>query len=149
MHLKSISLKGFKSFPDRTRLDFGPGVWVIVGPTRTYVVDTGFDAAMAERRKRDLLKPVGDGLKSIGIEPDRVENIIVTDNTDVINVQLGAIPAGSNGVLMGTTQLTVQGGIAVFDQLYIQQAAPPPPFFTGYTLKATTTGLKTSNGSMS
>src|SRR6059058_4949968 len=32
MHLKSISLKGFKSFPDRTRLDFDPGVSVVVGP---------------------------------------------------------------------------------------------------------------------
>ncbi|HEX4691890.1 MAG TPA: AAA family ATPase, partial [Solirubrobacteraceae bacterium] len=32
MHLRSISLKGFKSFPDRTRLDFTPGVSVIVGP---------------------------------------------------------------------------------------------------------------------
>ncbi len=32
MFLKSITLKGFKSFPDRTRLDFGPGVSVIVGP---------------------------------------------------------------------------------------------------------------------
>jgi chromosome segregation protein len=32
MHLKSLSLKGFKSFPDRTRLEFGPGVSVVVGP---------------------------------------------------------------------------------------------------------------------
>ncbi|HEY8867704.1 MAG TPA: AAA family ATPase, partial [Solirubrobacteraceae bacterium] len=32
MHLKSITVKGFKSFPDRTRLEFGPGVSVIVGP---------------------------------------------------------------------------------------------------------------------
>src|SRR3954447_18146939 len=32
MHLKSIALKGFKSFPDRTRLEFGSGVSVIVGP---------------------------------------------------------------------------------------------------------------------
>jgi chromosome segregation protein len=32
MHLKSITLKGFKSFPERTRLEFGPGVSVIVGP---------------------------------------------------------------------------------------------------------------------
>src|SRR3954469_7658155 len=32
MHLSSITLKGFKSFPDRTRLAFAPGVSVIVGP---------------------------------------------------------------------------------------------------------------------
>jgi chromosome segregation protein len=31
-YLKSITMKGFKSFPDRTRLEFGPGVSVIVGP---------------------------------------------------------------------------------------------------------------------
>src|SRR5439155_580739 len=32
MHLKSITLKGFQSCPDRTRLEFTPGVSVIVGP---------------------------------------------------------------------------------------------------------------------
>lgn len=32
MYLKSISVKGFKSFADRTRLEFGPGTSVIVGP---------------------------------------------------------------------------------------------------------------------
>ncbi|MGD0198356.1 MAG: AAA family ATPase [Solirubrobacteraceae bacterium] len=32
MHLKSLTIKGFKSFPDRTRLTFGEGVSVIVGP---------------------------------------------------------------------------------------------------------------------
>jgi chromosome segregation protein len=32
MHLKSITIRGFKSFPDRTRLEFGEGVSVIVGP---------------------------------------------------------------------------------------------------------------------
>jgi chromosome segregation protein len=32
MRLKSLTLKGFKSFPDRTRLDFGAGVSVVVGP---------------------------------------------------------------------------------------------------------------------
>jgi chromosome segregation ATPase len=32
MHLKSITLKGFKSFPERTKLQFSPGVSVIVGP---------------------------------------------------------------------------------------------------------------------
>jgi chromosome segregation protein len=32
MHLKSMTLKGFKSFPERTTLEFAPGVSVIVGP---------------------------------------------------------------------------------------------------------------------
>ena len=32
MRLKSISIKGFKSFPDRTVLEFAPGVSVVVGP---------------------------------------------------------------------------------------------------------------------
>ncbi|HEX3691518.1 MAG TPA: AAA family ATPase [Solirubrobacteraceae bacterium] len=32
MYLKSIIVKGFKSFPDRTKMEFGPGVSVIVGP---------------------------------------------------------------------------------------------------------------------
>src|SRR4051794_10814092 len=32
VYLRSITVKGFKSFPDRCRLEFGPGVSVIVGP---------------------------------------------------------------------------------------------------------------------
>jgi chromosome segregation protein len=32
VHLKSITMKGFKSFPDRTRLEFDSGVSVVVGP---------------------------------------------------------------------------------------------------------------------
>ena len=32
MHLRSISMKGFKSFPERTKLEFSPGVSVVVGP---------------------------------------------------------------------------------------------------------------------
>src|SRR3954452_22203166 len=32
MHLSSITIKGFKSFAERTKLVFSPGVSVIVGP---------------------------------------------------------------------------------------------------------------------
>ncbi|MQA28993.1 MAG: MBL fold metallo-hydrolase [Luteitalea sp.] len=53
-------------------------VWAIVGPHGTFIVDTGFDAAMAAQRGRQLLKPVDEGLAALGIQPDAVENIIVT-----------------------------------------------------------------------
>src|ERR1044071_4316235 len=32
MYLRSIEMKGFKSFPERATLEFSPGVSVIVGP---------------------------------------------------------------------------------------------------------------------
>ncbi len=53
-------------------------VWAIVGPYGTFVVDTGFDEAMAKKRQRTMVKPVGDGLKAIGIAPDSVKNVIVS-----------------------------------------------------------------------
>jgi predicted ATP-dependent endonuclease of OLD family len=34
--LKAIELAGFKSFADRTRLEFGDGITAIVGPTRSF-----------------------------------------------------------------------------------------------------------------
>jgi glyoxylase-like metal-dependent hydrolase (beta-lactamase superfamily II) len=53
-------------------------VWAIVGPHGTFVVDTGFDEAMARRRQRRILKPIAEGLKSIDVDPAAIENIIVT-----------------------------------------------------------------------
>ena len=53
-------------------------VWAIKGPHGTFVVDTGFDEAAAKERARTLEHPVGDGLKALGIAPDKVENVIVT-----------------------------------------------------------------------
>src|SRR5215467_4436629 len=53
-------------------------VWAIVSGSRTYIVDTGFDQAMGKKRKRTLVRPIADGLKSIGIAPDLVEDIIVS-----------------------------------------------------------------------
>ena len=37
-------------------------VWVIKGPHGTFVVDTGFDAPMAEKRGRRIVKPVSEAL---------------------------------------------------------------------------------------
>lgn len=53
-------------------------VWAIVGPGGPIIVDTGFDQAMAAKRQRKLTKPIGEGLTAIGIDPDKVETVIVS-----------------------------------------------------------------------
>ncbi len=53
-------------------------VWVIKGPSGTFVVDTGFDEAAAKERGRTIIKPVGEGLMALGIRPDKVEHVIAT-----------------------------------------------------------------------
>ncbi|MEP9379098.1 N-acyl homoserine lactonase family protein [Aquabacter sp. CN5-332] len=53
-------------------------VWAIRGNGRTFIVDTGFDAAMALKRNRQLLRSPGEGLKCIGIDPDHVEDVIIS-----------------------------------------------------------------------
>ena len=53
-------------------------VWAIIGRSRTYVLDTGFDAPMAERRKREFLRNPGEGLKAIGVDPKQVQDVIIS-----------------------------------------------------------------------
>lgn len=52
--------------------------WALVRPDRAIVVDTGFDAKVAARRERRLTRPVGDGLKALGVDPDSVRDVIIT-----------------------------------------------------------------------
>lgn len=53
-------------------------VWLLVGAGRTIVVDTGYDQASADRRGRSILKPVGEGLKAMGVDHEKIEDVIVT-----------------------------------------------------------------------
>jgi glyoxylase-like metal-dependent hydrolase (beta-lactamase superfamily II) len=53
-------------------------VWAIVGPHGTFIVDTGFDQAMAQKRGRTITRPIGEGLAAIGVNPAAVEQIIVS-----------------------------------------------------------------------
>jgi chromosome segregation protein len=88
MHLRSISLKGFKSFPDRTKLDFTPGVSVIVGPNgsgKSNVTDAvlwalGEQSPLAVRGQsmQDVIFAGGHGLPS----RSSAEVEVVIDNGD-------------------------------------------------------------------
>src|SRR5687768_1088539 len=53
-------------------------VWAIVGPDRTYVVDTGFDATVAAKRSRELLRCPSEGLAMVGVDLGRVKDVIIT-----------------------------------------------------------------------
>ena len=53
-------------------------VWAITNSSRTFILDTGFDAKAAENRKRDLLKPVCEGLKAMGFDPNSVKDVIIS-----------------------------------------------------------------------
>ena len=88
MHLKSITLKGFKSFPDRTRLEFGPGVSVIVGPNgsgKSNITDAvlwamGEQSPLAVRGQsmQDVIFGGGRGSRRAGA----AEVELVIDNAD-------------------------------------------------------------------
>jgi chromosome segregation protein len=88
MHLKSITMKGFKSFPDRTRLDFGPGVSVVVGPNgsgKSNVTDAvlwamGEQSPLAIRGQsmQDVIFGGGHGVQA----RSAAEVEIVLDNSD-------------------------------------------------------------------
>jgi glyoxylase-like metal-dependent hydrolase (beta-lactamase superfamily II) len=53
-------------------------VWAIVGERRTFVVDTGFDRAMAVKRQRELHRTPAEGLRLLGIDAGHVEDVILT-----------------------------------------------------------------------
>jgi glyoxylase-like metal-dependent hydrolase (beta-lactamase superfamily II) len=53
-------------------------VWAIVGAERTFILDTGFDRAMGEKRGRRLIRPVDEGLAMIGIDHCGVTDVIIS-----------------------------------------------------------------------
>ena len=98
MRLKSITLKGFKSFPDRTRLDFGQGVSVVVGPNgsgKSNVTDAvlwamGEQSPLAVRGQsmQDVIFGGGRGVQA----RSAAEVEIVLDNSDgTVEVPLSEI----------------------------------------------------------
>lgn len=53
-------------------------VWVIRNERRTILVDTGFDEKVGARRGRTTTKPVRDGLLAAGVDPARIETVIMS-----------------------------------------------------------------------
>ncbi len=53
-------------------------VWAVRSGERVFVLDTGFDQAMATKRGRDFLHCPGEGLRRIGIDPAKVEDVILS-----------------------------------------------------------------------
>jgi glyoxylase-like metal-dependent hydrolase (beta-lactamase superfamily II) len=53
-------------------------VWAIKGKDRTFVVDSGFDQTVGGQRYREWLRCPGDGLKTIGVDPRAVKDVIIT-----------------------------------------------------------------------
>ncbi len=88
MHLRSISMKGFKSFPHRTKLDFTPGVSVVVGPNgsgKSNITDAvlwalGEQSPLAVRGQvmKDVIFAGGHGVAGSGA----AEVEVVIDNSD-------------------------------------------------------------------
>jgi len=53
-------------------------VWLVRGAEREFVVDTGFNAAAAARRQRQLVRPVENALALMGVETQGVQDVVIT-----------------------------------------------------------------------
>ena len=88
MYLKSLTLKGFKSFADKTQLVFDPGLTVVVGPNgsgKSNISDSilwvlGEQSAKMLRGQamEDVIFSGSSGRQAVGL----AEVTIVLDNTD-------------------------------------------------------------------
>jgi chromosome segregation ATPase len=88
LRLKSITLKGFKSFPDRTRMDFGEGVSVVVGPNGSGKSNVT-DAVLWAMGEQSPLAVRGQSMQDVifgggrGVQARRAAEVeIVLDNSD-------------------------------------------------------------------
>ena len=53
-------------------------VWVARNAERTIVIDTGFNANAARRRKREFLRSPIEGLRMLGVDASKIETVVLT-----------------------------------------------------------------------
>ena len=53
-------------------------VWLAKSPSRTFVIDTGFDAQVGARRGREMTLSPDLGLKRLGVDAGEVRDVIIT-----------------------------------------------------------------------
>jgi glyoxylase-like metal-dependent hydrolase (beta-lactamase superfamily II) len=53
-------------------------VWTAVNEDRAVIIDTGFTAEVAAKRKRNYLRCPIESLKLIGVDPDKVEDVVIS-----------------------------------------------------------------------
>src|SRR6516162_10122568 len=58
-------------------------IWAVISDDQAFVIDTGFDEAMARKRGRNFLHCPGEGLKKLGIDPATVEDVIITHMQEI------------------------------------------------------------------
>jgi len=110
MHLRSLTMKGFKSFPQRTRLEFAPGVAVVVGPNgsgKSNITDAvlwalGEQSPLAVRGQtmKDVIFAGGHGIKGSGA----AEVEVVIDNQ--AGAADGAKPRGG-GLIADFSEISI------------------------------------------
>ena len=98
MHLSSITLRGFKSFPDRTKLTFSPGVAVIVGPNgsgKSNITDAvlwalGEQSPLAVRGQsmQDVIFAGGHGVQA---RSEAEVEVVLDNDGGVVDLPVGEI----------------------------------------------------------
>jgi chromosome segregation protein len=98
LYLKSLKLAGFKSFADRTRLEFRPGVTVVVGPNgsgKSNLVDA-LSWVLGTQSAKSLRTPKMEDVIFAGTAArpalNKAEVVLVVDNTDrAIDIDLDEV----------------------------------------------------------
>jgi glyoxylase-like metal-dependent hydrolase (beta-lactamase superfamily II) len=64
--------------PHDTDMPLNYYVWTISNKSRTVLVDTGFGQEAADKRGRTILRPVEEGIRALGVDPEKVQDVVIT-----------------------------------------------------------------------